>query len=186
MSRILAALLAFAITTPALAQEANPQAIAAERAAMARFAWMKGIWRGPAVTQTAQGPRKVTQTERIGGFLDGTIILMEGKGFRDDGSTGFHAFGVLSFDPNRGEYTLRSHAQGYGGSFKFTPTDTGYIWETPAGPNAVMRYTATLHDGIWTETGDRIVAGQPPQRSFEMNLKRIGDTEWPEAGANRP
>jgi hypothetical protein len=50
----------------------------------------------------------------------------------------------------------------------------------------VLRYTATLHDGVWTEVGDRIVAGGPPQRTFEMNLKRVGDTDWPEAGANKP
>jgi hypothetical protein len=185
MFRLFVALLLGA-TMPALAQQANPVAIAEEQAAIAKLAWMKGIWRGPAVTQTANGPHKVTQTERIGGFLDGTLLLMEGKGFNADSSAGFHAFGVLSYDPNSKGYTLTSHAQGYGGAFKFTPTGTGYVWEVPAGPNAVLRYTATLHDGTWTEVGDRIVAGQPPQRTFEMNLKRVGDTDWPEAGANRP
>ncbi len=185
LSLAAAAALAFA-ATPALAQGADPAAIVAERAAIARLGWMKGIWRGSAVTQTAQGPRKVTQTERIGPFLDGTLLLMEGKGFRDDGSTGFHAFGVLSYDPGTRAFTLTSHAQGYGGAFKFTPSDAGYVWEVPAGPNATLRYTATLHDGTWTEVGDLIVPGQPPRRTFEMNLRRTGDTDWPEAGANRP
>lgn len=63
-----------------------------------------------------------------------------------------------------------------------TPTDKGYGWEIPAGPNAVIRYTATLADGTWTEVGDYVAAGGQPRRVFEMNLKRVGDTDWPAAG----
>jgi hypothetical protein len=169
----------------ALAQDANPAAITAQQAAMKKLDWMKGRWRGPALTQTAQGEHRVTQTERIGAFLDGTLIVMEGKGFRPDGTPGFHAFGILSFDPRTGDYDLRSYAQGYAGMFKLAPTGTGYVWEIPAGPIRI-RYTATLHDGTWTEVGDRISEGRPPQRFFEMNLKRVGDTRWPEEGAQKP
>ena len=42
---------------------------------------------------------------------------------------------------------------------------------------------ATVRDGVWHETGDRVVAGQPPVRIFEMTLRRIGDSQWPAAGA---
>ena len=170
----------------ALAQDANTAAISAQQAAMKKLDWMKGRWRGPAVTQSAQGEHRVTQTERIGPALDGTLMVMEGKGFRPDGTPGFHAFGILSFDPRSGDYTLRSYAQGYAGSFKLVPRGTGYVWEVPAGPTMTIRYTANLHDGIWTEVGDRIASGQPPQRFFQMDLKRVGDTDWPEAGAQRP
>ena len=171
---------------PALAQDANTAAIAAQQAAMKKLDWMKGRWRGPAVTRSAQGEHRVTQTERIGRFLDGTLMVMEGKGFRADGTPGFHAFGILSFDARSGDYTLRSYAQGYAGTFKLVPSGQGYVWEVPAGPAMTIRYTANLHDGIWTEVGDRIAQGQPPQRFFQMDLKRVGDTDWPEAGAQRP
>jgi hypothetical protein len=170
---------------PALAQEADPGTIAAQRAAMQKLDWMRGRWRGPAMGQGAGGDYRVTQTERIGPALDGTLLVVEGKGFRGDGSAGFHAFGILSFDPHSGDYSLRSYAQGYAGTFKLSPNGTGYVWEIPAGP-MTMRYTATLHDGIWTEVGDRIVPGQPPQRFFQMDLKRVGDTAWPEEGAQTP
>jgi hypothetical protein len=180
-----AALLLAAAPAPAPAQDPAAAAIAAEQAALKKLDWMKGRWRGPAVTQTPGGEHRVTQTERIGPFLDGTLMVMEGKGFRADGSVGFNAFGILSFDPRTGEYVLRSYAQSYAGTFKLVPNDTGYVWEIPAGP-ATIRYTATLHDGVWTEVGDRIVAGQPLQRFFEMNLKRVGDTDWPAQGAQTP
>jgi hypothetical protein len=185
MFRSVAAAAILFVATPALAQDADPGTIAAEQAAMKKLDWMRGRWRGPAAGRNPGGEYHVTQTERIGPFLNGTVMVMEGKGFRADGSPGFNAFGILSFDPHSGEYTLRSYAQGYAGTFKLTPSGTGYVWEIPAGP-MTMRYTANLHDGIWTEVGDRIVPGQPPQRFFEMNLKRVGDTAWPEEGAQTP
>jgi hypothetical protein len=36
------------------------------------------------------------------------------------------------------------------------------------------------------EVGDRIAPGQDPVRFFDMNLKRVGDTDWPAAGAISP
>jgi hypothetical protein len=31
--------------------------------------------------------------------------------------------------------------------------------------------------------GERIAQGQPPLRVVELNLRRVGDTDWPGAGA---
>jgi len=187
MFRLVPFALAAALLVPAVApaQVADPAALAAQRAAMDRLAWMRGTWRGPAVTRGPGGEHRVTQTERIGSFLDGTLTLIEGKGYNPDGSTGFHAFGVVSFDPASGKYTLSSSAQGRRGEFVLTPTKDGYVWEIPAGP-AVIRYTATRDGKTWHEVGDRIVAGGAPQRFFEMTLTRIGDTDWPEAGSVGP
>jgi hypothetical protein len=48
--------------------------IAAERAAMTQLAYMDGVWRGPAWIILASGERHtITQTERIGPLLDGSI-----------------------------------------------------------------------------------------------------------------
>lgn len=172
--------------TPAMAQETDHAAIAQQKEAMKRLAWMFGTWRGPGKGGTREGPYTVTQTERIGPILDGTVVVMEGKGFRPDGSVGFNAFAVVSYDPVRKVYSMRSHALGHSGDFALTPTDNGYVWEIPAGPNAVIRYTATLADGTWTEVGDYVAAGGQPRRVFEMNLKRVGDTDWPAAGGLAP
>ena len=185
--RLIPAALAIALLLPAAprAQSADTGAIAAQRSAMDKLAWMRGIWRGPAVTKGPDGEQRVTQTERIGPFLDGTVTVIEGKGYNPDGSTGFHAFGVVTFDPATGKYTMTSSAQGRRGEFALTPTSDGYIWEIPAGP-ATIRYTATLSGKTWHEVGDRIVAGGAPQRFFEMILTRIGDTDWPDAGGVGP
>ena len=157
----------------------------AQAEAMARLSFMDGEWRGPAVTQTAQGERRVTQTERIGPMLGGTIRAIEGRGFAEGGEVAFNAFAVLSYDAARQAYEFRSYAQGYAGTFPFEATPTGYVWSTPAAGGSV-RYTATITATTWKEVGDLLVSDKPPVRVFEMNLTRIGDTDWPESGALRP
>lgn len=169
----------------AIAQAPDPAMLAAERAAMAKFAWMDGTWRGPAVTKVPGGEHRVTQTERIGPMLDGTIRVLEGKGFNLDGSVGFNAFATISYNPATKNYTLHSNAQGRVGDFPITPTADGYVWEIPAGPTTI-RYTAMFASGSWHEVGDRVTPGQPPVRFFEMTLTRVGDTSWPAAGGLPP
>jgi hypothetical protein len=160
--------------------------IAAQREAMQRLAAMDGVWRGPASTTLPSGEKHViTQTERIGPFLDGSVKVIEGRGYDADGSVSFNAFGTVSYNPATQGYTLHSYAMGQVGDFVLTPTTDGYVWEIPAGPMTI-RYTAVIRDGDWHEVGDRVMAGKEPVRFFEMNLKRIGDTNWPAGGAVSP
>jgi hypothetical protein len=157
--------------------------IAAQRAAMVPLAWMDGVWRGSAWIMLPSGEKhSVTQTERIGPFLDGSIKVVEGRSFETDGKVGFNAFGIISYNPDTRAYSLHSHAQGLVGDFALRLTSDGYVWEIPAGP-ATIRYTAVIKTGAWQEVGDRLVPGQDPVRFFEMNLTRVGDTTWPAAGA---
>ena len=167
------------IAAPTPAPQDYAQTIAAQREAMKRFAFLDGAWRGPASTLLPNGEKHaLTQTERVGPLLDGSIRVVEGRGYEPDGKTGFNALGVISYEPAGKVYKMRSYAQGRVGDFVVTPTPDGFSWEIPAGP-ATIRYTAALRDGEWHEVGDRIVQGQPPMRFFEMTLKRIGDTDWP-------
>lgn len=182
------AILVTAVTAAALAvggahAQAPDPGIPAQKDAMKALAWMDGVWRGPAWTILPSGEKKdVTQTERIGPFLDGAVKVIEGRGYDAAGNVAFNAFGTVSYDVARKAYTLHSYAMGFVGDFVLTPKSDGYVWEIPAGPMTI-RYTATLKDGTWNEVGDRVVQGQSPVRFFEMNLKRVGDTDWPAAGA---
>jgi hypothetical protein len=160
--------------------------IAAQREAMAPLAFMDGVWRGPASIVLPSGAKHtITQTERIGPFLDGSIKVIEGRGYEADGRVGFNAFGIISYNTVTRAYSLRSHAQGQVGDFALRLTSDGYVWEIPAGP-ATIRYTAVIKNGAWQEVGDRIVPGQEPIRFFEMNLTRVGDPNWPAAGSVGP
>jgi hypothetical protein len=178
--RTLAALTLFLTPVAAQAQRPDPAAsIAAQREAMAAFARMDGVWRGPAWSITPAGRHEIIQTERIGPFLGGSVRVIEGRGYNADGSVGFNALGVISYNPATRGYTISSWALGQAGVFPITPTSDGYTWEIPAGPGTTIRYTATIRDGTLREIGHRIAGNAPPVQIFEMNLRRIGDTDWP-------
>jgi hypothetical protein len=183
IKNIVAISAALICSQPAYAQPMEPpaQRIAAQRAAMAPLALLDGIWRGTATTVLPNGKKhEITQTERVGSFLDGSVKIIEGRGYEADGKVSFNALGVISFNPATKVYTMHSNAQGYTGNFVITPAADGFSWEIPAGP-MVMKYKATVKDGVWHETGDRVMPGHEPVRVFEMKLKRIGDTTWPAA-----
>jgi len=171
---------------PAQERPSPAALIASQRDAMTRLAYMDGVWKGPAWTILPSGEKHTfTQTERIGPFLDGSVKVVEGRGYDPDRKVTFNAFGTISFNPATKVYTLHSHAMGYVGDFALTLTPDGYTWDVPAGPMTI-RYTAVITDGTWREVGDRIMPGKDPVRFFEMNLKRVGDTDWPAAGAIGP
>lgn len=159
--------------------------LAAQREAMAKLSFMDGIWRGTAAMQMPGAKHELTQTERVGTMLDGAVRVVEGRGYDADGKLAFNAFATISYNPTTSAYSMHSHAQGNVGDFPLTLTADGFIWEIPAGPMTI-RYHAVVKDGVWTETGDRVVPGQDPVRFIEIRLQRIGDTSWPAEGAVGP
>jgi hypothetical protein len=158
----------------------------AEREALAPLSFLDGVWRGPATTTVSPGEtHAVTQTERVGPFLDGSVRVIEGRGYDADGKIAFNAFAIISYNPATRAYAMRSYAMGSAGDFVFQRKPDGFVWEIPAGP-MIIRYTAVVKDGVWREVGDRIVPDKEPVRFFEMTLKRVGNTDWPGAGAIGP
>lgn len=187
-TRSIIGLLLLSAATIASAQgRPDPAALlGAQREAMKAFAAMDGVWRGPAATTLPSGEKhELTQTERVGPFLDGAIKIVEGRGYEADGKVAFNAFGIISFDTRSGKYKMTSHAMGNAGEFEIKPTADGFVWEIPAGP-AIIRYTAIIKDGTWREIGERVVGDQKPAQFFEMNLKRVSATDWPAGGAIPP
>jgi hypothetical protein len=176
----------FSVAAPAQ-ERPNPAAmIAAQRDAMVRLAYMDGVWRGPAWIILPSGEKQtMTQTERIGPILDASVKVIEGRAYDPNGKVIFNAFGTISVDPASKVYTLHSPAMGYVGDFVLTLTSDGYTWDIPAGPMTIHD-TAVIKDGAWHEVGDRIMPGKDPVRFFAMNVKRVGDTDWPAAGAISP
>jgi hypothetical protein len=179
------AVLGLTFASPLAAQtRPDPAALqAAQRQAMAPLARMDGVWRGPAWSITPNGRHEITQTERIGTFLGGSVRVIEGRGYNADGTVGFNALGVVSFNPATNSYTISSWALGHNGVFPFRVTAEGYEWEVPAGPGATIRYSATVTADTLREIGFLVAGSAPPRQIFEMNLRRVGPTDWPGAGA---
>lgn len=174
------------VPRPAPAPYDPAAALAAQKTAMSLLSGMDGTWRGTAWTLSPTGEKHtLVQTERVGPMLEGAVKVIEGRGYDATGKLVFNAFGTIAYHPANKAYAMISHAMGRSGQYVLKPTPEGFIWEIPAGP-VVLRYTATLKDGTWKEVGDRMVPGQEPVRFFEMELRRVGGTDWPSAGAVGP
>lgn len=186
-TRVRNTLLVLGLATAAVGVAAEPPAafnpqirMAAQRTAMEQLKFLDGEWRGPAWSIDPSGKRHdMVQTERVGTLLDGTVRLVEGRGYAKDGSTLFNALAVISFDPVAGKLDYRAHAMGFASDFKFEATADGFKWEVPMGPQGTTYYSATVKDGIWHETGERAGADGKRTKVFEMTLKRVGDSSWP-------
>ncbi len=172
---------AFAAEPPHHAPDPS-RLVKAEKAAMTPLAHLHGIWRGQAHIDMGGQSHTITQTERVGPLLDGAVLVMEGRGYNSDGRVGFQALGVVSYDPATKAYHMQSYAQGREGKFPLTLTDDGFAWEIKAGPTTI-HYTATISDDTWHEVGVRKLPNGKSVDFFEMTLKRVGDTDWPAAGA---
>jgi hypothetical protein len=179
------ALLALPVVARAQGHDPGPN-IAAQKAAMQPLSILDGTWRGKGRVMMGEGKWvDFTQTERIGNMLGGTVKVIEGRGFDAEGKVSFEAFALLGYDARKKAYSFRSFARGEVGDFPFTATDSGFVWEVKV-PNMTMRYTTVVKDGRWHEVGERIVEGKPPVKFIELDLQRIGDTDWPAAGAVAP
>ena len=160
--------------------------MAAQRTALHSLSSLDGVWRGSARFKEQDGTwKELVQTERIGPMLDSTVKVIEGRGYDAEGKKVFNAFAILSWDAGRKAFNFRSYTSGFSGDYVFTPTDSGFVWQIPAGPMTI-RYTATVRDGRWREVGDRVMPGQEPVRFVEMDLKRVGPSDWPAGGAVAP
>ncbi len=174
-----------ALATPAFAQGAYDPAprVAAQKEAMKALSFLDGEWRGPAKTLLNNGSwHELTQTERVGPMLDGTVKVIEGRGYEADGTVSFNAFAVISYNPDSKTYAMRSYASGRQGDYPLWPTADGFRWEIQAGPNMKIEYVATVKDGAWTEIGHRIAKDGQPVKFIEFTVKRLGDSAWPAAG----
>src|SRR4029077_2884932 len=93
------------LAAPAQERPSPAALIAAQRDAMVRLAYMDGVWRGPSWIVLPSGEKHTnTQTERIGPFLDGSVKVIEGRGYGEDGKVGFNAFGIISYNPDKQGY----------------------------------------------------------------------------------
>lgn len=143
-----------------------------------------GAWSGPASGVGPGGASfALTQHERVGPMLDGRLTVIEGRGYDDAGALVFNAFAVISHDARTNAWEIRSYKDDAAGTFPLTITEDGFVWSTPAGPGAAMRFTVTVDGETWHEIGEYVPAEGDPHQTFEMTLTRDGDADWPAAEA---
>lgn len=147
--------------------------------AMSKLAFLDGERVGPAQSQERDGVIRMTQTERSGSLLGGTVRLVEGRSYDDSGRTLFNALAVISFDPQGRKHLITSHARGYATTTELNVRSDGFDWEVPAGPGVKMRFHAMVKGGSWSETGDLILPDGKSRRTFDMTVNRLRPSTWP-------
>lgn len=174
-----------ALATVALAQAPSlPAGTPEQRAAMNALDFLDGEWRGQARIGP-QGAMVLVQTERVGDLLGGSVKVVEGRSYDEAGDTAFNALGVISWDPEDG-YSFSTWTSGMRAVYPIEVTANGFSWSHAAGPNGTMSYTATIADGRWRQIGHYSAPGQEPVTVIEMDLERLGDSDWPSGGAVPP
>lgn len=171
--------LAFGLMSAAQAQAPNAALLDTQRQAMSKLAFLDGEWAGPAVSQERTGPLRMTQTERSGTLLEGTVRLVEGRAYDPAGKTLFNALAMISYDARAQKYLITSHASGYATTTELEVRADGFDWAVPAGPGRKMRFKAMIKDGSWTETGELVLPNGSARRTFSMTVKRLRSTSWP-------
>jgi len=178
-------LLFLALAAPVAAQQPpdTTALMARQREALRALAPLDGQWRGSMKLYLPGGTvREMVHTERVGPMLDGSVRMIEGRSYDAEGRTAFNAFATMFFDVAAGRYRIHATAQGHSGEFDLEPRPDGFVWRTVFGP-VTIRHTAVVKDGRWEELSERLADGQPPVKLVEMSLRRVGDTDWPAAGA---
>jgi hypothetical protein len=179
-----------AVTTKAPAETAKettarPQPskrFIAQQEAMKELAFLDGEWRGSSKVLRKDGWAPMVQTERVGTMLDGTVRMIEAKGYESDGRLSFDVLRIISYEPETKTYAMRSYQSGRTRDHELSLTDNGFAWESESGNGAMVRYEASVKNGAWTETATRMPSRGEPETYVEVKMKRLRSSGWPQAG----
>ena len=158
----------------ALGSAQQPPNLPAQRDAMKKLAFLAGKWSGDATVRRGQNETvKVKQTEEVQFKLGGLVLLIEGTGRNPDtGDVMFNALATIAYDEAAKVYHFRAYNDGRYLDTELKVPENGFEWGFKAGP-ADVRFVMRLNDkGEWVETGDVKFGDNPPQRTFEMTLRK--------------
>jgi hypothetical protein len=178
-----------AVNTPvkqAKAQAGPSKRVLAQQEAMKALAFLDGEWRGPSKLLRKDGWTPMVQTERAGTMLDGTVRVIESRGYETDGRQSYNALAIISYDPESESYSIRSYSSGRSGDHPVEVTANGFAWEIQSNAQVAIRYEAVVKNGVWTQTATRVPAKGDPEKYVEFSARRVRSGSWPAGGALPP
>ena len=159
-----------------MAQLSRQPDLEAQRAAMAKLAFLVGKWEGEARIYRGPGePTTLIMTEDASYRLDGLILLIEGIGrSKADDKTALQAIGLISYDDVSAAYYLRAFNDG---RFLETPVKLLEGGKSLAWGFAVehIRTSSILRineRGAWTEQHEITIGEQPTRKFMEVVVRR--------------
>jgi hypothetical protein len=167
----------------AKAQAGPSKRVLAQQEAMKALAFLDGEWRGPSKLLRKDGWKPMVQTERAGTMLDGTVRMIESRGYEADGRQSYNALAIISYDPESKSYSMRSYSSGRSGDYPVDVAANGLAWEIVSSPQTTVRYEAVVKNGVWTQTATRVPAKGEPEKYVEFSARRMRGGAWPAGGA---
>ena len=142
---------------------------------MNRLAILEGEWQGSGWIQQ-QGPKMAfKQSEKVERKLNGTVLLIEGKGFEND-SLAFNAMAMASYDEANNKYRFNSFLS----DGKYTQAegwfdDAGiFHWQFDVGNTGTVRYSIAATETTWLEKGAYNPKGREEWYPFmQMELTKL-------------
>lgn len=184
--RLFAATLALSLATvaaTATAQAPPPDPdLAAKKEAIARLAFLAGIWKGEAWMEMGPGGKHTTHSfEKVQLKAGGVALLIEGRHTEGEGAAEkvvHDALAVVTWDPAAGRYQVSSVlATGRGGQFPGWMDGDAFVWSPQSEGPRRIRYTIRLDDQKrWSETGEMSTdSGATWKVFFGMTLTKVGE-----------
>lgn len=141
---------------------------------MKKLSFLTGRWEGSATVMGGPGQKlELVQTEKIELRKDERFLEIEGLG-RDEATRKieFEAFGIVSRDDTKCEYTIRAYNDGRKVDSVFRSDGAGFAWGFDAGPVKILHAMRLSEESEWMEntTAKPIDGREVP--SLRMGLKK--------------
>jgi hypothetical protein len=142
---------------------------------MQKLAFLVGRWIGEAhLLRSPTEFVELVQTEETQYKLDGLILTIEGVGRTvSGGQTLLQAFGIISYDDERGTYSLRAFNDG-----RFLETEVklldqgkGMTWGFALGEINTKSVLRINERGEWTEFAEICIGSQSPKKLLQLTVR---------------
>lgn len=147
------------------------------KAAMLQVSVMEGKWEGKGWRVNPNGEKAYSNVEEnLQWKLDSTIILIEGIGKTDDGNVVHNALAVLSFDPFKKKYAMKSflsNGMSTDAYFEIVEENKIFKWGFDVPRGGKIQYTITNDGTNWKEEGEYSADGENWNKIFEMILVKV-------------
>jgi len=147
-------------------------------AAMRAIGVFEGHWEGEGWSRRGPGePQPFRSREVVESRLDGRVLIVEGLHYgKKSGEVVHHALATITYDPETGRYSFRSHlASGRSSDFDADLVDGRFVWGMEIPNRGSVRYTIEVANDAWREVGEFSADGQNWSQTFQMDLKKVTD-----------
>ena len=144
---------------------------------MSKISVMAGNWEGAGWRMNPDGTKSNSNVfEHLYFKLDGTLLVLEGLGKNDNGETVHNAFGLISFDPFKKRYSMKSYLSNglsTDADFEVIESNKSFKWWFKDNRGGTIKYNITFDGLNWSEVGEYSRDEESWVKFFEMNLKKV-------------